>query len=43
MMLKDWKKRGVIVHFADIRVDTHRATGEMLMTMLAGIVSMESG
>jgi DNA invertase Pin-like site-specific DNA recombinase len=41
--LKDWKKRGVVVHFADIRVDISTAQGEMFITSLASHAQMESG
>jgi DNA invertase Pin-like site-specific DNA recombinase len=40
--LKDWKKRGVTPHFADVRIDMNSAMGEMLITILAACARMES-
>ena len=40
--MRQWKKRGIIAHFANVRIDMDSAMGEMLITILAACAQMES-
>ncbi len=40
--LREFKRRGIIAHFANLRIDMDSAVGEMMITIMAAVAQMES-
>jgi DNA invertase Pin-like site-specific DNA recombinase len=41
--LRLWTQRGIIVHFANLHIDTNSVQGKLLLTVLAACAEMDSG